>query len=84
MINNTFIALHGQNTFELSAVPANTANVYVLYNSVIQLNNGTVFNIVNNLLIFNNNAKANDVVQVQEDLTIGKNQNPSVFAYYGA
>lgn len=80
MLNNTFYANTGQNTFTLSSTPINDSDVVVLYNGIIQLN--TSYQIANNILTLNNNALANDVIQVQEDLTV--TLNPSIFAYYGA
>jgi hypothetical protein len=70
VLDDTFYALSGQNSFYLSYTPANTSNVTIIYNNVMLPNNVNVYTITGQVLIFANSAAQGDVIQANENVSV--------------
>ncbi len=56
----------GQTKFFLSYIPANTSNVTIVYNAVVQPNSNTIYVLTSNELVFANGCNVGDQIQASE------------------
>jgi hypothetical protein len=73
VLNDTFYALAGQNSFYLSFAPANTSNVTIIYNNVTLANSNTIYTLNGEVLVFANSANQGDVIVATTTLPVGPN-----------
>jgi hypothetical protein len=70
ILNDEFYALAGQNSFYLSFAPANTSNVTIIYNGVVQANSNTIYTLTGDILVFVNSANQGDLIQATTTIPV--------------